>query len=523
MPISNDLYTYLAKWTAEGMEKAHEEMRKEGGKGMKNPLRGLGKGGYKFYSSVDAMLTDLFERRLCMSKEKPLLMSEDLQTLYAYNGERFEQIAIKTDTFIAELAKRTLRELEIGSIYVQSSPKRMASAVIGTLMSTEEYVYRSDRRYIAFTNGIFDLDSKQPKLKPFSPKYNPYLTLDIEYMTADEAYRRGSDEYGMTNNPCKLWDAKAKEIIPNSEFRDAFQQWCGSLLTSPEQYSKEYVAYIIGPGANGKTVLANVISQVFGERYFSHFTPRQLFKDSDRGANIAALRGKLANLVDDLNDKDISGGDYKRFASGQAFEARIPYEKRPITVYAPPMLCCCNSLPQQRDTSNGGVRRQLIIHANPHSLTPDEQDPELTTKLTTPIGRAYIFNWIVQGYQRVIKNGGRIKLGDEVIKAMQMVADNSNNLRRWWSENQYVEVKTPEDRNDPRWKTLKSLYDEYKKFCDEERSDPRKRHELSGFLRNKEFEEDRNIRHVGGYVEYCIGKLNHDTTESGELIQGVYK
>ena len=521
MPISNDLYAYLAKWTAEGMEKAHEELRKEGGKGMKNPLRGLGKGGYKFYSSVDAMLTDLFERRLCMSKEKPLLMSEDLQTLYAYNGERFEQITIKTDTFIAELAKRTLRELEIGSIYVQSSPKRMASAVIGTLMSTEEYIYRSDRRYIAFSNGIFDLDKR--KLKAFSPEYNPYLTLDIEYMTMDEAYKRGSDEYGITNNPCKLWDMKAKEIIPNSEFRDAFQQWCGSLLLDPNVYSREFCLYLIGPGANGKTVLANVVSQVFGERYFSHFTPRQLFKDSDRGANIAALRGKLANLVDDLNDKDISGGDYKRFASGQAFEARIPYEKRPITVYAPPMLCCCNDTPESRDISYGGMRRQLIILANPHSLTPDEQDPELTTKLTTPIGRAYIFNWIVQGYQRVIKNGGRIKLGEEVVKAMQMVADNSNNLRRWWSEKRYVEVATPEDRQDPRWKTLKSLWEEYKAFCAEEKSVPRGKRDLSKFLRDKAFEMKRNIRTVNGNVEYCIGVLDFDTTEQGELIYGAHK
>ena len=123
----------------------------------------------------------------------------------------------------------------------------------------------------------------------------------------------------------------------------------------------------------------------------------------------------------------------------------------------------------------------------------------------------------------MIKNGGKIKLGDEVVKAMQKFADNSNNLRRWWSENQYVVVVHPKDKKDPRWKTLKSLYDEYEKFCDEERSVPRKRHELSGFLRNMEFEEDRNIRHVTGNVQYCIGKLDYDTTAQGELICGTHK
>lgn len=520
MPISNDLFTYLAQWVAEGMEKAHEEMRKADPKAFKNPLRGLGKGAFKFFSNIDAMLCDLFERRLCMSKEKPLLMSEDLQTLYAYNGERFEQITIRTDTFIAELAKRTLRELEIGSMYVQKSPRSMASAVIGTLTSTEEYIYKAERRYIAFSNGVFDLDTR--KLKAFSPQYNPYLTLDIEYMTSDEAYRRGSNEYGTFGNPCNLWKAKLKEILPLPDFQAAFQQWCGSLLLDPEKFVREYVCYITGSGANGKSVLANVISQVFGERYFSHFTPRQLFKDSDRGANIASLRGKLANMVDDLNDKDISGGDYKRFASGQAFEARIPYEKRPITVYAPPMLCCTNEMPEQRDFSNGGMRRQLIIRSRDESLAPEKQDPELATKLTCPIGRAYIFNWIVEGYRAVIKNNGKIELGAEVVKAMNMVANNSSNLRRWWSENNYVEVAQPE-RADPRWRTLKSLWEEYQKFCIDEGSRKRDKRDLSQFLRNKDFEMKRNIRTVTGNVQYCIGKLDYDTTEQGELICGVYK
>lgn len=520
MAINSKIFDYLSLWIAEGMEKAHEELRKADSRAFKNPLRGLGKNAYKFLSGVDALFCDLFERRLCMGKEKPLLMSEDLQTLFAYNGERFEQITIKTDTFITELAKRTLRSLEVGSIYVQKSPRNMTNAVIGTLTSTEDYVYRADKRYIAFSNGIFDLETR--RLKAFSSQYNPYMTLDIEYMSSDEAYKQGAKEYGVGDNPCKLWDVKVKEIIPNSEFRDAFQQWCGSLLLDPAVYSREYCLYLVGPGANGKSVLAKVVSQVFGERYFSHFTPRQMFKDSDRGANIASLRGKLANMVDDLNDKDISGGDYKRFASGQAFEARIPYERRPITVYAPPMICCCNQVPQHRDISNGGVRRQLIILANQHSLLPKEQDPELATKLTTSIGRAYIFNWIVQGYLKVMKNGGRIELGGDVIDAMKLVADNSNNLRRWWSENQYVVVAEPE-RADPRWKTLKSLWDEYLQFCIDEGSLRREKRDLSQFLRNKEFEMKRNIRTIAGNVQYCIGKLDYDTTEQGELIHGVHE
>lgn len=497
--VRNETFEHLSTWLSEAMESDFKATRKPEYK--TKTLIGLGRAG-KHSEWIETMLAELIERYICLDKEKRILVGEDGATLYSFNGRYFEQIDVAAQKFVTELVKRTMRALRIGSGYIQKCPDGIAKSIVSTLTSSDEYLYKPDRRYIAFNNCVFDLKDRKPKT--FSIDRNPYIVLDIDYHDKKECQQLGGQNCSMYDNPCNLWDKKLAEIIPCTETRDAFQQWCGSLLVDPNVYVREYVCYLLGTGANGKSVLANSISRVFGEQYFSHFTPRQLFKDSDRGANIAALRGKIANLVDDLNSSDISGGDYKRFASGQAFEARVPYEKRPVSVYAPPMLCCANEMPQQQDNSKGNERRQLILHTTTVSFLGDMQDPELTSKLTTPIGRMYIFHWIVEGYRKVCANKGRIQLGEKVISGMRRVMEMSNSLRRWYEYHGYSPVENPV-RADDRWRSLKALYEEYVEFTREEGSDARKRIDLSNMLRQRGFGEGKcNLRRVSTGLEFCI-------------------
>lgn len=522
--VSQRLYASLSGYLSEAMEgeynAAHKDWRSS------KVLRGLGKrGGGGYQAWIETALLDLFEGFLCLSGERRVLVGEDGVTLYAYNGEYFEPVGIKAEKFIVELAKRTMRSLDIGSMYVQTCPEKVARSVVGTLTSSDEYLYRPDRRYVAFRNCVFDL--RDGKAKAFNLRYNPAIVLDIDYMGEKECYRVAAEKYGIAGNPCRLWDSKLTGknngglpgILPNPEVLEAFRQWCGSLLVDPAQYQKEYVLYLVGPGANGKTLLARAVSAVFGQRYVSHFTPRQLFKDSDRGANIAALRGKLCNLVDDLSsDARIDDGDYKRFASGQPFEARVPYEKRPVQVFAPPMLCCTNEMPEQRDNSRGNERRQLILHTTTHSFLGEEQDPELANKFATPEGRMWIFLWLYKGYRQVMANNGRIRLGQTVMSAMRQVMERSNSLRRWYDEHRYVAVREPL-RGDNRWRSLKSLYEEYEDFTQEEGSEARKRIELSAMLRQRGYSEAAgNCRRMPGGVEFCVGRIGVDTDDDGNLI-----
>ena len=369
-------------------------------------------------------------------------------------------------------------------MYCCYAPKDVARVCIESVSSMSEFAYRPDRRYLIFVNGVFD--TKDGKLKDFSRRYVSDIVIDMDYN------QRASS---------LLWDRKLKEIIPDKDFRDAFQLFCGSLLIYRNDVRIEYVCYLVGPGSNGKSVLAGAIEGVFGERYFSRFTPRQLFKDSDARVNIAALRGKIANLVGDLNEKDISGGDFKRFVSGEMFQGRRNYGD-PIQVPAPPLLCCTNALPESADDSYGYHRRQLPVYTTRRQWTEEDKDPFLTKKLTETESRQAIFNWIYAGYKKVMNNGGNIELGKDVREAMDAMRDDSNPQRRWWRDCRYT---TASDETGV-WMPLKEVYADYMRYCEDTGEEVLGAREISALLRNLGVEQRRSR----GGMQFLLGKKDSE-------------
>lgn len=508
----------MAEWLSAAMEKEFAATRKP--EYRTKTLIGLGRNGKTWSSWVETLLSDLFEHFLCLDKEKRVLVGEDGATLYAYNSKYYEQIDVKAEKFIAELIKRTMRALKIGSMYVQKCPADIAKSIVSTLTSSDEYLYKPDRKYIAFENGIFDLERGQ--LKVFNIKYNPYMSLDISYMGEKECYKAGADESGGNNNPCKLWDTKIKEIIPNDDYRDAFQQFCGSLLLNRDTVKVEYICYLIGTGSNGKSVVASTIANVFGDKFFSRFSLKQLFKDSDARVNIAALEGKICNLIGDLEARDVnSGGDFKRAVSGEKFQGRRNY-KDPITVQFPPLLCCTNQLPESEDDSWGYHRRQLPIYTTTRQWTEEDKDPMLTQKLSVPLARLYIFQWIYAGYKKILRNNGNVKLGEDVLRAQKVLQNHANSVRAWWTDSNYMVIDEPE-KKDPRWRPIRELYQEYCTYTSEEGYDKAmKNRDVSSMLKSLGYSKEKgNIRRMPSGDEYCVGKLGYDTTDEGELILGI--
>lgn len=438
-----------------------------------------------------ATMSHFFEKNICRA-DKPVVLADAEGCLYAFNGEYYDAVGAGM-SFITELVKRTMSHLKIAEQYIFYAPQYIAKEIHRTLTNSDEYLYKPDRRYIVFRNGVFDVE--QGKLKKFDMRYTTDIVLDIDYADLKTLYEECADRFGISReeNPYKLWEWKVEEIIPEREMRDAFQMFCGSLLINREVCKVEYVCYLIGSGSNGKSVLASVIAGVFGEQYFSRFSPKQLFKDSDARVNIAALRGKIANLVGDLDEKDISGGDFKRFASGEKFQGRENYARKPIQVTAPPLLCCANTMPETSDDSWGHHRRQLPIHTTTKQWTEQDKDPYLTQKLTTPEARQRVFLWIYEGYRKIMRNNGNIVLGESVLRAQARLQDRSNSVRRWWDDSVYCK---PKSEKSGFWKPLKELEAEYKQYCEESGDQQMKGRPVSAMLRGKGIKEDRNSKGV---------------------------
>lgn len=453
--------------------------------------KGYGSGDASPKKDKEAELCDLFEKYVCRCGEDNFLMSRT-GVLHVYNGRHYEKI--DTEAFLPQLIKIVLARLGVAKVYEKFSYRKIADECMQELEEIEAYVFEPDRRYIAFGNGIFDV--KTGRLLPFSKKLRTDIVLDIDYDA---------------RAAMPLWYAKVAEILPNDDMRSAFQKFCGMLLINRDEIKIEYVCFLLGPGSNGKSVLASVVSAVFGDKYFAKFAPEQLLKDSNRMFNLASLDGMIANFTDDLNKSDISSKSFKSFASGQEFPARYPFGRRTFNVKAPLMLCCANDMPPTTDDSWGYHRRILPIYSTTRVMNEKDKDPRLVAKLSTAEARQTIFNWIYEGYKDIIANGGNIELGEAVREAQEALREDSNSARRWIRDSGLVAVYG-RGKSDPAWRSLREWHSIYKEYCDKNGDKtPQNSKSLGKIFREKGFADE----HRRDGMWFCIGTLGVDT-DGGE-------
>lgn len=384
-------------------------------------------------------LVQLASYALCDHPDRLVLVGDN--DLRVFNGRFYERIQVKPDAFIREVVQEAFNLLEIGSIYIVHTPKEVSSKVKNSLMTNSKFRFEPTPDCVGFRNGIFDLNKR--KLVEFSVNLRPAIVFDFDFNS------QASDV---------LWPTKLQEILPNADCRDAFQQFIGSLLLDRSRYKIEYICYIVGDGANGKSVLADSISNLFGAQYISHFTPKQLFKNSDAQVNVAALSGKVLNVIGDLDNSTFSGGEFKNFVSGGKIQARRLFGD-PIEVTPPPLLACANAIPDTDDDSEGHHRRQLKISTTTRKWGPSERDTNLTAKLAEDAVRQVMILWVFEGYYKVMSQGGEVRPADGILLLQEEQKRLSNNIRRWIAEDG---LDAPDKVRE--WRTDQAWFNAYKSY-----------------------------------------------------------
>ncbi|GKT10538.1 phage/plasmid primase, P4 family [Desulforhabdus sp. TSK] len=149
----------------------------------------------------------------------------------------------------------------------------------------------------------------------------------------------------------------------------------GYCLLSSCEYEKFFL--LIGPGANGKSVLMETIAALVGGRHVSAVQPSQFENRFQR----AHLHGKLVNLVTEIAEgHEIADAQLKAIVSGELTTAE--HKHKPPFDFTP--FCTCifgtNHMPHTRDFSDALFRRAIIITFNGKFSEP-EQDRHLKSKL----------------------------------------------------------------------------------------------------------------------------------------------
>lgn len=241
----------------------------------------------------------------------------------------------------------------------------------------------SEDGIINLLNGLYSLQTNE--ISKHTPEYLSVRQMNIEY-----------DE----NAICPNIDKFIREIVDEDDVRFIYELF-GYTLLSNKRYST--AAFFEGDGANGKSVLMDLMKHFVGAVACAEVTPNEMGGD-DKYA-IADLFGKALNVVDDLGNDVVDGvGAFKSVITGNSVRGQRKYGH--AFAFIPNTLCVfgCNEVPATTDTSEGYYRRMRIV-TFPNKFEGDAENKNLLDELITRDEISGLFNAAVKAIRDVIVRG----------------------------------------------------------------------------------------------------------------------
>lgn len=207
---------------------------------------------------------------------------------------------------------------------------------------------------------------------------------------------------------CPIWLKTLNDVFLGDQSTiDAFQILIGLTLTG--EYGEELIVFAYGFGANGKSLISNVISAIMAQ--YAKIAPPSLLAsrrtdDHSARGDIAMLNG--ARLV---SINELPGGMFldeavaKQLAGREPISARFLHKEFFSFVPRFTPWVRTNHKPIIKGDDDGIWRRIVMLPFN-RRFELHEQDPKLEAKLLSE--RDGILRWMVEGAQRYYRDGLRL-------------------------------------------------------------------------------------------------------------------
>jgi len=292
----------------------------------------------------------------------------------------------------------------------------------------------SDARYIAFQNGVYDIETDQ--LQPFSPDLVVTNKINFNYNPA--AYSEIADNV-LNNLACH--DSYTRELL---------EEVAGYVMYRRNELRKAFI--FTGLAAAGKSTYLDMIKTMLGDENTVALDLKELgdrFKTSE-------IFGKLAIIGDDIGDEFIPNpAIFRKLTSGD----RVNVEKKgkdpfDFNSYAKPLFSA-NDIPRIKDKS-GAVKSRLIIVPFKAEFSANDPnfDPYIKYKLREPECMEYLIRIGIQGLKNVLKNR-KFTISEEMQQKMDEYEENNNPVLLFFKEEE------PEIEN----QTTAGVYRKYQAFC----------------------------------------------------------
>lgn len=239
--------------------------------------------------------------------------------------------------------------------------------------------------YISFTNKIYNMDTFQ--MEDFSRDKIALHRLKF-----------ASTEMNMEIPQWKQFLASTlvnENMQTDDELLILIQEMFGFYLLNNLKAHK--VFFLVGSGANGKSVMLNILEAMIGQDFISAMSIQTLTTNQFA---TATLVGKKVNICNEEESKYLRSDRFKALISGDLIDACRKYEMniafRPTTKY----IFASNQLPTF-DGINQGVKRRMVIIPFHRIFQDEEQDRELTAKLLKELPG--ITKWSIEGARKIVE------------------------------------------------------------------------------------------------------------------------
>lgn len=260
-----------------------------------------------------------------------------------------------------------------------------------------ERSYHSDTDKACFANAVYDISTG--RIHSFSSDIICNYNLPYALAKTDR---------------CPMWEKFLSEVMPDEDEQSCLQEFFGMCYVDRSKCSIEKMALLIGKGANGKSVIFDVMKNVIGIKWVSFLSPDQLL-DSKQ---VVSVQGKKLNFSPDIKRSSAFDSGLKALSSSQDIQGWQLYQGN-VVIKCPPLMFAFNEMPRFKDETDAFFRR-LMPFTFDITIPPLKQDKELASKICKEeLGG--IFLWVMQGKRRLEKSSGKFTECRKIDNAVEIM------------------------------------------------------------------------------------------------------
>lgn len=373
-------------------------------------------------------------------------------SLYVFNSQFWLQTGIsreRVDSLIPFLTQATARLGLYGftqkyHTFVDSLCKQFIVSVLSVQFTPN----KTENVLINFKNGTLEISETGYRLREFNSK--DFLTYQLQF-SYDE------------NATSPKWDKFLDEVLPADKSdpdktrQKVLAEYFASCFTN---LNLEKCLFNYGTGDNGKSVVFNVITALFGSENISYCSLENLSKHD---SYLASLNNKLLNFSSETSHY-VNSELLKKLASKEPIEVARKYEN-PITMTNYARLAFnANELPRAGKEFLHAFKRRFVIIPFDVRVEKHKINPNLAREIVKD-ELPGVMNWVLKGLDRLLTQGALTECtaSDREVDKYMIEGDT---VAQWLEDEVWIEDKELKPKACIQ---LKDLHKDYLDWCDKYR------------------------------------------------------